>query len=128
MLKLDDDQLDALPPDTPCLYVDFAGSGPLRKAIHTRFSALAYSCSIGGTHVDQLAGGRDLPGRAVAVAFADAALFQRGLGLGDAHDEQQREQRQAGAQGTAAGTRHSGSVLIVMNLLHASRSALGMRR
>ena len=30
------DQLDQLPADTPCVYVDFAGSGPLRKAVHTR--------------------------------------------------------------------------------------------
>ena len=71
------DQLDQLPADTPCVYVDFAGSGPLRKAIHTRFSALAYSCSIGGTHVDQLAGGRDLPGPRPVLFFAPAQAKKR---------------------------------------------------
>ena len=71
------DQLDQLPADAPCVYVDFAGNGPLRKAIHTRFSALAYSCSIGGTHVDQLAGGRDLPGPRPVLFFAPAQAKKR---------------------------------------------------
>jgi hypothetical protein len=62
------DQLNDLPADTPCVYVDFAGSGPLRQAIHTRFSRLAYSCSIGGTHVEQLAGAKDLPGPKATLA------------------------------------------------------------
>ena len=71
------DQLDQLPPDTPCVYVDFAGNGTLRKAIHSRFSALAYSCSIGGTHVDQLAGGRDLAGPRPVLFFAPAQAKKR---------------------------------------------------
>lgn len=71
------DQLDQLPEDTPCVYVDFAGNGALRKAIHARFSALAYSCSIGGTHVDQLAGGRDLAGPRPVLFFAPAQAKKR---------------------------------------------------
>ena len=71
------DQLDALPIDTPCVYVDFAGNGALRKAIHSRFTALAYSCSIGGTHVDQLAGARDLPGPRPVLFFAPAQAKKR---------------------------------------------------
>lgn len=71
------DQLDSLPADTPCVYVDFAGSGPLRQAIHGRFGALAHSCAVGGTHVDQLGGGRDLPGPKPVLFFAPAQAKQR---------------------------------------------------
>jgi hypothetical protein len=71
------EQLDTLPADTPCVYVDFAGNGALRKAIHSRFTALAYSCSIGGTHVDQLSGGRDLPGPRPVLFFAPAQAKKR---------------------------------------------------
>ncbi|MEN9629940.1 MAG: hypothetical protein RJA10_3168 [Pseudomonadota bacterium] len=78
------DQLDALGADTPCVYVDFAGNGGLRKAIHTRFTALAYSCSIGGTHVQQLAGGRDLPGPKPVLFFAPAQVKKRNADWGPA--------------------------------------------
>ncbi|MDP2417418.1 MAG: DUF2855 family protein [Hydrogenophaga sp.] len=71
------DQLDQLTAETPCVYVDFAGNGALRKAIHTRFNALAYSCSIGGTHVSELAGGRDLPGPRPVLFFAPAQVKKR---------------------------------------------------
>jgi Protein of unknown function (DUF2855) len=71
------EQLDTLATDTPCVYVDFAGNGDLRKAIHSRFTALAYSCSIGGTHVDRLAGGRDLPGPRPVLFFAPAQAKKR---------------------------------------------------
>lgn len=71
------EQLDTLAPDTPCAYVDFAGNGELRKAIHGRFGRLAYSCSIGGTHVDRLAGGRDLPGPRPVLFFAPAQAKKR---------------------------------------------------
>lgn len=71
------DALDTLAADTPCVYVDFAGSGPLRQAIHSRFSALAYSCAVGGTHVDELAGGGKLPGPRPVLFFAPAQAKQR---------------------------------------------------
>jgi hypothetical protein len=71
------EQLDTLPADTPCVYVDFAGNGALRKAIHGRFGKLAYSCSIGGTHVDQLSGARDLPGPRPVLFFAPAQAKKR---------------------------------------------------
>ncbi|WP_439587708.1 DUF2855 family protein [Hydrogenophaga sp.] len=71
------DQLDTLAQDTPCVYVDFAGNGELRKNIHTRFERLAYSCSIGGTHVDQLSGARDLPGPRPVLFFAPAQAKKR---------------------------------------------------
>jgi hypothetical protein len=71
------DQLDVLTSGTPCVYVDFAGNGDLRKAIHGRFDKLAYSCSIGGTHVDQLSGARDLAGPRPVLFFAPAQAKNR---------------------------------------------------
>jgi len=71
------DQLEALPADTPCVYVDFAGSAPLRQAVHGRFSRLAYSCSIGGTHVEALGHARDLPGPKPVLFFAPAQVKKR---------------------------------------------------
>lgn len=71
------EQLDALPADTPCVYVDFAGNAALRRAIHTRFTALAHSCSVGGTHVDQLGGAKDLPGPRATLFFAPAHIKKR---------------------------------------------------
>jgi hypothetical protein len=82
------EQLDALATDVPCVYVDFAGNGTLRRAIHGRFSALAYSCSIGGTHVDQLAGGRDLPGPRPVLFFAPAQVKKRSADWGPAEFNQ----------------------------------------
>ena len=78
------DQLDTLPTDTPCVYVDFAGNGALRQAIHSRFTKLAYSCSIGGTHVKQLAGARDLPGPKATLFFAPAQVKKRSSDWGPA--------------------------------------------
>ena len=81
------EQLEALPTDTPSVYVDFAGNGALRKAIHTRFTALAYSCSIGGTHVDELGApgsGRDLPGPKATLFFAPAQVKKRSADWGPA--------------------------------------------
>lgn len=78
------DQLDALPADAPCVYVDFAGSGTLRQAVHTRFTRLAYSCSIGGTHVDDLGGAKDLPGPRATLFFAPAQVKKRSSEWGPA--------------------------------------------
>ena len=57
----------------PSVYVDFAGSGPLRRAVHEHLAAtLAYSCAVGGSHWQQLHGARDLPGPAPQLFFAPA--------------------------------------------------------
>ncbi len=71
------DQLDAIAADRACVYVDFAGNAALRKAIHTRFVNLKYSCSIGGTHVENLGGGKDLPGPRATLFFAPAQIKKR---------------------------------------------------
>jgi len=74
---LDYGQLDRIAPDAACVYVDFAGNAGLRKDIHTRFANLKYSSSIGGTHVDQLGGARDLPGPRATLFFAPAQIKKR---------------------------------------------------
>jgi len=71
------DALETLPADLPAVYVDFAGNGALRRRVHTHLPALAYSCSVGGTHVDQLAGARDLPGPRPVLFFAPAQVKKR---------------------------------------------------
>jgi Protein of unknown function (DUF2855) len=71
------EQLDALAADTACVYVDFAGSAQLRRDIHTRFTQLAYNCSIGGTHVADLGNGKNLPGPKPTLFFAPAQIKKR---------------------------------------------------
>jgi len=71
------EQLDLVPADAACVYVDFAGNASLRKDIHTRFANLKYSSSIGGTHVEQLGSARDLPGPRATLFFAPAQIKKR---------------------------------------------------
>lgn len=71
------DQVDQLAADTACVYVDFAGNAALRGTIHRRFSNLKYSCSVGGTHVEQLGGAKDLPGPRATLFFAPAQIKKR---------------------------------------------------
>ncbi len=71
------DSLDEFDANAACLYIDFAGNAALRRAIHTRFTNLRYSSSIGGTHVDQLGGARDLPGPRPVLFFAPAQIKKR---------------------------------------------------
>ncbi|MGA8514342.1 MAG: DUF2855 family protein [Burkholderiaceae bacterium] len=75
-------QLEGIPADTACVYVDFAGNADLRRAIHTRFAKLAYSCSIGGTHVEQLGNTKGLPGPKATLFFAPAQIVKRRGELG----------------------------------------------
>ncbi len=86
------DQLDTIAADTACLYVDFAGSASLRQKIHSRFSQLRYNCSIGGTHVEELAAKgstRDLPGPKPILFFAPAQIKKRVADWGGAAFAQQ---------------------------------------
>jgi hypothetical protein len=71
------DQLDQIDATSACIYVDFAGNADLRRAIHSRFINLKYSSSIGGTHVDQLGGAKDLPGPRATLFFAPAQIKKR---------------------------------------------------
>jgi hypothetical protein len=75
------DELASLDVTRPTVYVDFSGSAPLRRAIHEAFGdRLAYSCSVGGTHWNELAAkgaGRDLPGPRPTLFFAPAQASKR---------------------------------------------------
>jgi hypothetical protein len=71
------EELDQMPADAPCVYTDFAGNADLRRRIHSRFAHLKYSCSVGGTHVDQLGGAKDLPGPRATLFFAPAQIKKR---------------------------------------------------
>ena len=71
------DQLGKVAADRACVYVDFAGNSQLRLAIHTRFANLKYSCSIGGTHVENLGSAKDLPGPRAILFFAPAQIKKR---------------------------------------------------
>ncbi len=85
------DQLAELPAELPCVYVDFSGSASLRHAIHSRFTQLKYSCSIGGTHAADLTPGKADPTSGAAVYppgpratlfFAPAQIKKRGADWG----------------------------------------------
>ena len=78
------EQLDQIAADTACIYVDFAGNAKLRHAIHSRFANLKYSCSIGGTHVSELGGAKDLPGPRATLFFAPAQIKKRSADWGPA--------------------------------------------
>jgi hypothetical protein len=71
------EQLDQIKADAACVYVDFAGNTDLRSAIHTRFTNLKYSCSIGGTHVEHLGGSKGLAGPRAILFFAPAQVKKR---------------------------------------------------
>lgn len=72
------EELDQLPPTEPAVYIDFAGDAGVRRSVHERFGdALKYSCSVGGTHVDQLGGAKGLPGPRPQLFFAPAQAKKR---------------------------------------------------
>ena len=72
------DTLGAMDGSVPSVYVDFAGNAALRRAVHEHFGeSLRYSCSVGGTHWDELGGGRDLPGPRPTLFFAPAQIAKR---------------------------------------------------
>lgn len=76
------EQLDQIEASATCVYIDFAGNAVLRRAIHTRFKNLKYSSSIGGTHVEQLGGAKDLPGPRATLFFAPAQVKKRNADWG----------------------------------------------
>ena len=78
------DEVGTLPADLPCVYVDFAGNAGLRRQVHEHFANLRYSCSVGGTHVEQLGGAKDLPGPRATLFFAPAQVKKRQQDWGEA--------------------------------------------
>ena len=68
-------QLDA---DSPAVYVDMSGSADLRATIHAQWrDQLVYSCSVGGTHWEDLGSGKGLPGPRPVLFFAPAQAKKR---------------------------------------------------
>jgi len=67
------------------VYVDFSGSADVRAAVHTHFGErLAYSCSAGGTHWDDLGTGQGLAGSRPVLFFAPALIRKRATDWGPA--------------------------------------------
>ncbi|MCC6765526.1 MAG: DUF2855 family protein [Deltaproteobacteria bacterium] len=73
------DALDGLAADEPTVFVDMAGNGAVRDAVHRRCGdRLRYSCSVGLTHHDRMAlPPANLPGPAPAFFFAPDRIVQR---------------------------------------------------
>jgi len=70
--------VNALPAERPAVYVDMAGDGTVRSALHHRFGdSLKHSCAVGGTHWDALTGASGLPGPRPALFFAPAQIKKR---------------------------------------------------
>ncbi|MFM7332435.1 MAG: DUF2855 family protein [Brachymonas sp.] len=78
------DQIQSLPENLACTYVDMAGNAALRMQIHSYFKQLAYSCAVGGTHVGELGGAKGLPGPKAVLFFAPAQIAKRRTDWGPA--------------------------------------------
>jgi hypothetical protein len=77
------DAVETLAADTPSVYVDFSGSVALRARVHKHFGdRLKYSCSVGGTHWQDLGGAKDLPGPRPVLFFAPAQMKKRSIDWG----------------------------------------------
>jgi hypothetical protein len=114
-LVLTYDQLGALEPLRPTIYVDFAGNAALRHSVHAHFAdALKFSSSVGGTHWGALGSARDLTGPRPALFFAPAQAKARGApppqGWGAAELQQRMAQAWTQFVGHVSG---HGSVRIV---------------
>ena len=76
------DALNELDGAAPSVYIDFAGSVALRQRIHGHFTGLAYSCSVGASHVHDLGGAGQLPGPRPVMFFAPAQVKKRAADWG----------------------------------------------
>lgn len=58
---------------TKTVYIDMAGNGAVRRAVHTHFGdKLTYSCAVGASHWDEMGSNEDLPGATPTLFFAPA--------------------------------------------------------
>ena len=81
------DALAELPNDVPLVFVDMAGDGKVRDAVHRRAGDhVRYSCSVGGTHWSDLALAPpvDLPGAPPTFFFAPDRFVKRSADWGAA--------------------------------------------
>ena len=92
------DDLAALDPAVPTVYIDFAGDAALRRAVHEHFlDALKFSSSVGGTHVTALGPGRGLPGPRPTLFFAPERILMRSAPPPEGWGREALEQRIAQA-------------------------------
>ena len=60
------------------IYVDMSGNTGVRATVHGHWQdALAYSCSVGGTHWESLGGAKGLAGPRPVLFFAPAQIKKR---------------------------------------------------
>jgi hypothetical protein len=80
------DEVGSLDATTPAVYVDMAGSGAVRHAVHEHFGGqLKHSCTVGATHWDQTGGGDEgLPGPTPEFFFAPGQIQKRTADWGPA--------------------------------------------
>ena len=79
------DAVATRPAEVPTVYVDFSGSVGVRAGIHRHFGdQLTYSCSVGGTHWNELGSGKGLPGPRPTLFFAPAQIKKRNADWGSA--------------------------------------------
>jgi hypothetical protein len=72
------DAIAALDPSVPTVYVDMAGSADILTRVHGHFGDnLVYSCRVGGTHWEGLAGRMDLSGARPKFFFAPSQIQKR---------------------------------------------------
>jgi Protein of unknown function (DUF2855) len=83
------EEIDSLDPG-PATYVDIAGDGAVRQAVHSHFGdELVHSMAVGITHWEELgAGAGDLPGPSPTFFFAPDRVVQRSADWGPAGLEQ----------------------------------------
>lgn len=72
------DEIASLAAGTPSVFVDMAGDKSVTAAVHKHFGdSLRYSCSVGGTHWENLAFGVEFPGPTPILFFAPAHADKR---------------------------------------------------
>ncbi len=76
-------------PRSKAIYVDMSGNADVRRAVHEHYGDdLAYSCAVGMTHYEEMAGGSDLPGPKPVFFFAPVRIKKRGADWGAADLDQ----------------------------------------
>lgn len=87
------DDITALDAATPTVFVDMAGDGTVTSAVHSHLGdSLRYSCSVGGTHWENLAFGMEFPGPRPVLFFAPSQLAKRLSEWGQAELQQRMGQ------------------------------------
>jgi hypothetical protein len=82
------DEIESLP-RTKAVYVDMSGNAEVQSAVHEHYGDdLAYSCAVGMTHHEEMAGGSDLAGPDPVFFFAPVRIKKRGADWGAADLDQ----------------------------------------